>query len=176
MKLGSAVAATLRSRRFWVWQLWGILIYGMPAVIRFATGSVEIPFLNFPGSWIGHYIPGNMLEKVLVNSFFPGGAGGVAGELFVSNYKDKAVDGKSKYLSRLGGALLQTGLWSMFQLWGYSLMIFGPWSTGGEWGNIFEHYLVFPFNFTLATFSIFTPDIVNLVKSIFLKAYHKFIE
>lgn len=175
MKLGSAAVATLRSKKFWMWQLWGIIIYGIPVAIRFATGSVEIPFLNFPGFWIGHYIPGNMLEKVLVNSFFPGGAGGVAGELFVSNCKDKAVGGKSKYLSRLGGALMQTGLWSAFQLWGFSLMILGPWSTGGEWGNIFEHYLVFPFNFTLAAFSIFTPDIVNLVKSTLSKAYHKLI-
>lgn len=175
MKLGSAAVATLRSKKFWMWQLWGIIIYGIPVAIRFATGSVEIPFLNFPGFWIGHYIPGNMLEKVFVNSFFPGGAGGVAGELFVSYYKDKAVGGKSKYLSRLGGALMQTGLWSAFQLWGFSLMILGPWSTGGEWGNIFEHYLVFPFNFTLAAFSIFTPDIVNLVKSTLSKAYRKLI-
>ena len=173
MKLDSAAVATLRSKRFWIWQLWGIIIYGIPVAIRFATGSVEIPFLNFPGFWIGHYIPGNILEKILVNSFFPGGAGGVAGELFVSNYKEKAVGGKSKYLSRLGGALLQTGLWSAFQLWGFSLMILGPWSIGGEWGNIFEHYLVFPFNFTLAAFSIFTPDIVSLVKSTISKAYHK---
>ena len=176
MKLGSAAVATLRSKRFWIWQLWGIIIYGIPVAIRLATGSVEIPFLNFPGFWIGHYVPGNMLEKVLVNSFFPGGAGGVAGELFVSNYKEKAVGGKSKYLSRLGGALIQTGLWSAFQLWGFSLMILGPWSIGGEWGNIFEHYLVFPFNFMLAAFSIFTPDIVNIAKSTLSKAYHKPIE
>ena len=108
MKLGSAVKATLRSKRFWVWQLTGVIIYGIPVAIRFATGSVEIPILNFPGFWIGHYVPGNMLEKILVNAFFPGGAGGVAGEELVSNYKEEAIKGKVKYLSRLGGALLQT--------------------------------------------------------------------
>ena len=70
MNLWSAVKATLRSKRFWVWQLAGVVIYGLPVVIRFATGSVAIPILNFPGFWIGHFIPGNMLEKVLVTRFF----------------------------------------------------------------------------------------------------------
>lgn len=172
MKFWSAVKATLRSRRFWVWEIAGVVIYGLPVAYRFLMGTVEIPFLNFPGFWIGHYIPGNMLEKILVNAFFPGGAGGVAAEVLVNNYRDKAVQGKSKYLSRLGGALLQTGVWSAIQLWGFSLMIFGPWSTGG-FGNIFEHYTVFPFNFTLAAFSIFTPDGVNFVKSLLVKVYRK---
>lgn len=172
MELWSAVKATLRSRRFWVWQLAGVIIYGLPAAYRFATGSVAIPILNFPGFWIGHYIPGNMLEKILVNAFFPGGAGGVAGEVFVNNYKGESAQGKAKYLSRLGGALLQTGVWSAFQLWGFSLMLIGPWGSG-EFGNIFEHWTVFPFNFTLAAFSIFTPDVVNLVKSALVKANRK---
>lgn len=172
MGLLGAVAGTLRSRRFWGWQLAGAVIYGLPAAYRFATGSVEIPFLNFPGYWIGHVIPGNMLEKILVNAFFPGGAGGIAGEVFINNYKSEVVEGKVKYLARLGGALLQTGVWSAFQLWGFSLMILGPWSTG-EFGNIFEHYTVFPFNFTLAAFSIFTPDIINFLKTHLTKAYRK---
>ncbi|MEM2108172.1 MAG: hypothetical protein QXL10_02680 [Candidatus Bathyarchaeia archaeon] len=169
MKLHKAVATTLRSKRFWLWELSGAVIYGIPVAVRFATKSVEIPFLNFPGFWIDHYIPGNMLEKTLVNAFFPGGAGGVAGELLLSNYKGKAVQGKGKYLSRLGGALLQTAVWSAFQYWGFSLNILGPWSTGDGWGNIFEHWSVFPFNFTLAAFSIFTPDVVYFVKSCFVK-------
>ncbi len=168
-----AVADTLRNRRVWMWQLAGVMFYAIPVAIRFATGSVEIPILNFPGFWIGHFIPGNMLEKILVNAFFPGGAGGVAAEVFISNYKEAVVEGKTKYLSRLGGALLQTAAWSVFQYWGYSLMILGPWSTGSNSGNIFEYWSVFPFNFTLAAFSIFTPDIVNSVKSNLSKAYRK---
>jgi hypothetical protein len=171
MELRKAVVSTLRSRRFWIWQIAGAIIYAIPVAIRFATGSVEIPILNFPGFWIGHYIPGNMLEKILVNAFFPGGAGGVAAEVLVSNYKGEPLKGKTKYLSRLGGALLQTAAWSAFQYWGYSLMILGPWSAGGDWGNIFEHWLVFPFNFTLAAFSIFTPDVVNFAKSCLVKTY-----
>jgi hypothetical protein len=173
MKLCSAVKATLRSKRLWVWQLAGAIIYGIPVAFRFATGSVSIPILNFPGFWIGHYIPGNMVEKILVNAFFPGGAGGVAGEVLVSNYNGEAVKGKAKYLSRLGGALLQTAAWSAFQYWGYSLMLLGPWSIGGDWGNVFEHWLIFPFNFTLAAFSIFTPDVVNFAKSKMESAYQK---
>ena len=84
MKLHKAVVATLRSKRFWLWELGGAVIYGIPVAIRFATKSVEIPFLNFPGFWIDHYIPGNMLEKILVNAFFPGGAGSVAAEVLLS--------------------------------------------------------------------------------------------
>jgi len=173
MRLRRAIGATLRSKRFWFWEVGGAILYSIPVAIRFITKSVYIPILSLPGFWIGHFIPGNFVEKILVNAFFPGGAGGIAGETFVSNYKGEAVKGKTKYLSRLGGALLQTAAWSAFQYWGYSLMILGPWSVGGNWGNIFEHWLVFPFNFTLATLSIFTPNVVNFAKSKMESAYRK---
>jgi hypothetical protein len=163
MKLHRAVVATLKSKRFWLWEIAGAIIYGIPVVIRFVTKNVEIPILNFPGFWIAYYIPGNLLEKVLVNAFFPGGAGGVAGEIFANNYKEELVKGKKKYLARLGGALLQTTVWSAFQYWGYSLLIMGPWSGPG--GNLFEHATVFPINFTLAALSIFTPDVLNFAKA-----------
>ncbi|MCW4044003.1 MAG: hypothetical protein NWE94_00620 [Candidatus Bathyarchaeota archaeon] len=162
MKLRDAVVATLRSRRFWLWELGGAVIYSIPVAVRFITGSIAIPLLNFPGFWIGHFIPGNFLEKLLVNAFFPGGAGGVAGEVFASNWKGKAVGGKAKYLFRLGGALLQTAVWSAFQFFGYYLLIMGPYGS-----NIFEHAVVFPINFVLAAFSIFTPDVVGFVKARF---------
>jgi len=168
MKLHKAVVITLRSRRFWLWEIGGAIIYGIPVAIRFITKSVSIPILNFPGFWIGHFIPGNFLEKILVNAFFPGGAGGVAGEILASNWKGKAAKGKAKYLYRLGGALLQTAAWSAFQYFGFSLLIMGPYG-----GNIFEHTVVFPINFTLAAFSIFTPDIVNFAKSKIGNAYRK---
>ena len=174
MDLWSAVKATLRSRRFWVWQLGGAIIYGIPAATRFVTGNVQLPILSLLETpVIDHYVPANLVEKILVNAFFPGGAGGVAGEVFASNYNGVAVTGKTKYLSRLGGALLQTAAWSVFQFWGYLLDIVGPWSIGEGWGNIFEHWTVFPLNFALAAFSIFTPDIVYFVKSAVGKAYRK---
>ncbi len=172
MKLHRAIRATLESKRFWAWQIGGAFIYAIPVVIRFATKRVDIPFLNFPGFWIDHFIPGNFLEKFLVNSFFPGGAGGVAGETIVKYYKGENMKGKAKYASRLGGALLQTAAWSVFQFWGYSLMITGPWG-GFDGGNIFEHTIVFPINFVLAVLSIFTPDVVNFAKSCLVKAYQK---
>lgn len=160
MKLHKAIAATLRSKRFWWWELGGTVIYGIPVAIRFITKSVSIPFLNFPGFWIGYFIPGNFVEKILVNAFFPGGAGGVAGEIFASNYRGEPINGKAKYLYRLGGALLQTGVWSAFQYFGYYLLIMMPYGS-----NIFEHAVVFPINFVLAAFSIFTPDVVGFIKS-----------
>jgi hypothetical protein len=174
MELRRAVARTLRSKRFWVWQLGGAVIYGIPAAIRFATGNVQLPILSLLETPVlDHYIPANLVEKILVNAFFPGGAGGVAGEVFASNYSGDAVKGKTKYLARLGGALLQTAIWTAFQYWGYSLMILGPWSVSSDWGNIFEYWTVFPLNFVLAAFSIFTPDIVSFVKSTAGKAYRK---
>jgi len=166
--LRRAIMSTIRSKRFWLWEIGGAIIYGIPVAIRFTTKSMAIPILNFPGFWIGHFIPGNFVEKILINAFFPGGAGGIAGETFVSNYKGEAVKGKTKYLSRLGGALLQTAAWSAFQYWGYSLLIIGSFG-----GNIFEHALVFPINFTLATLSIFTPDVVNFAKSKMESAFQK---
>jgi hypothetical protein len=160
MSFRTALARTLRSKRFWTWELGGAVIYVIPATIRYVTGEVVIPFLNFPGVWIAHLIPGNLLEKVLVNAFFPGGAGGVAGEVFLSNYRGAAVAGRVKYLARLGGALGQTAVWSAFQFWGYYLLIGGP---GGS-GNLFESVFVFPINFVLAALSIFTPDVVSFIK------------
>src|SRR3990170_5351921 len=168
MSLHRATVATLRSKRFWLWEVAGVVLYSIPVAIRFATRTVSIPILNFPGFWIGHFIPGNFLEKLLVNAFFPGGAGGIAGEIFISNYKGEAVRGKTKYLSRLAGALLQTTAWSVFQYWGYSLLVTMPYG-----GNIFEHPILFPINFTLAAFSIFTPDVVNFVKSMLENACRK---
>jgi len=160
MKLRRAIADTLKSKRFWEWEVGGAILYSIPVAIRFITKSVYIPILGLPGFWIDHYIPGNLVEKILVNAFFPGGAGGVAGETLVSNYKGKAVKGKTKYLARLGGALAQTTAWTAFQYWGYFLWISGPHGSG----NLFEHPVVFPINFLLASLSIFTPDVVNFTK------------
>ena len=156
----TALKDTLRSRRFWLWEIGGAIIYAIPVAIRYATGEVAIPILNFPGYWIGHLIPGNLLEKILINAFFPGGAGGIAGEVFVSNYKKTAAKRETKYLARLGGALAQTAIWSTFQFLGYLLWISGP---GGGW-NLFESVFVFPINFVLASLSIFTPDVLAIGK------------
>ena len=168
MSLNDAAVATLKSRRFWLWQIAGGVIYLTPVAIRFATKSVAIPILNFPGFWIGHFIPGNFLEKLLVNSFFPGGAGSVAGEVFFNNYRGYAAKGKKKYLYRLTGALLETTAWSAFQFTGYFLSIMGPYGS-----NIFEHVVVFPINFTLAALSIFTPDVVGFAKSKLVKSQNR---
>jgi hypothetical protein len=169
MELRTAIACTLRSKRLWVWELGGAVIYVIPVAIRYLTGDVVIPILNFPGFWVGHLIPGNLLEKVLVNAFFPGGAGGVAGEMLASIYRGETVAGKTKYLARLSGALGQTAVWSAFQFLGYFLMIRGP--HGG--GNLFESVFVFPINFVLAALSVFTPDVVSFAKQGIKKIHRK---
>jgi hypothetical protein len=162
MSLRYAAVATLRSRHFWVWMIAGIVIYAIPAAIRYATGSIVIPFLNWPGFWIDHFIPGNLLEKILVNAFFPGAAGAIAGEVFVSFYKKQVITTKTKYFARLSGALLFVGAWSAFQYWGYTLSIYMSFSPSS---NLFESYFVFPINFVLASMSIFTPTIMYFLKN-----------
>ncbi len=164
----AALVHTLRTRRFWVWQIGGAIIYAIPVAIRLATGSVVLPFLSLLETpWIDHCVPGNLVEKVLVNAFFPSGAGAVAGEIFYTNHNPQPTR-RRKYLSRLGGALLWTAAWSLFQLWGNMQNVRGSYG-----GNIFEYPMVYPLNFALAALSIFTPDVLGFVKTKLANAYRR---
>ena len=157
----TAIASMFRSRRFWVWEISGAVIYAIPVAIRLATGNVVLPVLSlFETPWIGYYVPGNLVEKILVNAFFPGGAGAVAGEIFFSSAKSKTLAGREKYVARLYGALLETTAWSLIQLSGGLLNIAGSWG-----GNLFEYPTVFPLNFLLASLSIFTPSVLGFLKN-----------
>lgn len=156
----SDVADLFRCRRFWVWEIAGAAIYAVPAVIRLATGNVLLPVLSwFAVPWVGHFIPGNLVEKILVNAFFPGGAGAVAGEIYYVN-THAAVSRRQKYVARLEGAMVQTALWSLFQFVGYMQNI-----TGSYGGNLFEYPGVYPLNFALAALSIFTPTVLGFLKN-----------
>lgn len=164
-----AFAGMFRSRRFWVWQLAGAFIYAIPATIRLATGNVHLPILSaFMPPWTTPFVPRNIVEKVLVNAFFPGGAGAVAGEVFYANSQTKQLSRKQKYLARLGGAWVQTAAWSLFQFVGYIQNI-----TGSYGGNLFESPYVFPLNFALASMAIFTPDVVGFIKNRLVNTCHK---
>jgi len=164
-----AIANMLRSRRFWVWEISGAAIYAVPVAIRLVTGSVVLPVLSlFETPWISYYIPGNLVEKILVNAFFPGGAGAVAGEVYFSSANSKTFTRREKYIARLYGALLQTTVWSLFQLSGGLLNIAGSWG-----GNLFEYPTVYPLNFLLASLSIFTPTILSFIKNKIVNAYHR---
>ncbi len=163
----SSFASTLHNRRFWVWQIGGAIIYAIPAMIRLATGSVVLPVLGFLEiEWIGYWIPGNVVEKILINSVFPGAAGAVAGEIFYENLRGPAAGRKEKYKRRLTGALLWVTLWSLFQLWGNFQNIIGSYG-----GNLFEYPMVYPLNFVLASFSIFTPTVLGYFKNKISNAY-----
>jgi hypothetical protein len=161
-------ATLLKSRRMWVWEIGGAAIYAVPVVIRLVTGNVVLPVLSLIATpWVGYYIPSNLIEKILVNAFFPGGAGAVAGEIFFSNAKSKILVGREKYVARLYGALSETAAWSLVQFSGGLLGIAGSWG-----GNLFEYPSVYPLNFLLASLSIFTPTIVGFVKNKIVHAYH----
>ena len=163
-----AITNLLRSRRFWIWQLGSAFIYSIPATIRITTGNIHLPILSmFMVPWVTPYVPGNIVEKVFVNAFFPGGAGAIAGEILYSKMQSENLSGRQKYLARLGGAWLWTGGWSLFQFWGYLQNV-----TGSYGGNLFESPLVFPLNFLIASLSIFTPTIVGLFRTKLADAYH----
>jgi hypothetical protein len=160
----------VKSRRFWVWGIAGAAIYAVPAAIRIATGSVILPVLSLVATpWVGYYIPPNLVEKILVNAFFPGGAGAVSGEIFFSNTKSKILVGREKYVARLCGALLAVTAWSLIQLSGGLLDVAGSWG-----GNLFEYPSVFPLNYLLASLSIFTPTILGFFRNKIGTAYHRF--
>jgi len=151
----------LKSRRLWVWEICGAIIYAVPVTIRLVTGSVVLPVLSLVATpWIGYYIPPNIVEKIIVNAFFPGGAGAVAGEIFFSNAKSKVLVVREKYVARLYGAWSETAVWSLIQLSGGLLYIAGPWG-----GNLFEYPTVYPLNFLLASLSIFTPTVIAFLKN-----------
>ena len=163
----NAVASMLRNRRFWLWQIAGVIIYAVPAMIRLATGSVVTSCFELVTTpWVGHLIPGNLVEKILVNAFFPGGAGAIAGEIFFLDCTGTFPTKSQKYRARLIGAMVQTSAWSLFQLWGNMQNIAGSWG-----GNLFEYPFVYPLNFLIAAFSIFTPDVVGFIKNKTLAAY-----
>ena len=163
-----AVTNLLRSRRFWIWQLGSAFIYSIPATIRITTGNIHLPILSmFMVPWVTPYVPGNIVEKILVNAFFPGGAGAVAGEILYSKVKSADLSIRHKYLSRLAGAWLWVTGWSLFQFWGYIQNVNGSYGD-----NLFESPLVFPLNFLLASLAIFTPDVVGYIKKEVVDAYH----
>ncbi|MDR2699227.1 MAG: hypothetical protein LBC12_00135 [Nitrososphaerota archaeon] len=166
MSIRFAFAAMLKSKRFWIWMITGIIIYLIPVTIRYTTGSIIIPFLNWPGYWIDHFIPGNLSEKMLVNMFFPGAAGAIAGEVFVGHQLKRFLTVKMKYLSRFAGAMFFVSAWSLFQFLGYQLAIYMPFSPGS---NLFESYFVYPINYVIAACSIFTPTIIYAIKKRYSK-------
>ena len=164
-----AFKSMLRNRRFWTWVICGAAIYAVPAGIRIATGSVILPVLSYAATpWIGMYVPANLVEKILVNAFFPGGAGAVGGEVFFSNVRSRALVGREKYVARLCGASLAVALWSLVQLSGGILNMTGSWG-----GNLFEYPSVFPLNFLLAALSIFTPTVLGFLKNQSTVAYRR---
>ena len=54
--------------------------------------------------WISYLRSSNIVEKILVNAFFPGGAGGIAGEIYYLKCARSRISFRSKkYLARLSG-------------------------------------------------------------------------
>jgi hypothetical protein len=88
---------------------------------------------------------------------FPGAAGAVAAEVYSQKRNNlRQVSRRRKYGIRLAGAMIWVTLWSLFQLWGNMQNIIGSYG-----GNLFEYPMVYPLNYAIATFSIFTPTIIS---------------
>jgi hypothetical protein len=164
-----ALSYMLHSRRFWIWQICGAIIYAAPVVIRMVTGNVVLPILGLLETpWIGHFVPGNLIEKILVNAFFPGGAGAIAGEVYFGfRYSGEPISRRRRYGWRLGGAMVWVSMWSLFQLVGYVQNINGTYGS-----NLFEYPGVYPLNYILALLSIFTPTVLGFIKTKLSNVFH----
>ncbi len=145
-------------------------IYAIPVTIRLATGNVVLPILGLLQTpWIDHAVPANLVEKILVNAFFPGAAGAVAGEIFFQyRNANRAISRRRRYGYRLAGALFYVTLFSVFQLFGYLANV-----TASYGSNLFEYPGVYPLNYLLASLSIFTPTIVSYLWSKTANVIHK---
>jgi hypothetical protein len=156
-----ALKATIRSRRFWTWQILGVAIYAIPVIIRLVTGNVVLPILGLLQTpWIDHMVPANLVEKILVNGFFPGAAGAIAGEIYFTHKSGEPKTKRRLYGTRLAGALFYVALFSLFQLFGYLINY-----TASYGSNLFEYPGVYPLNTLLASLAIFTPTIISYIRT-----------
>jgi len=144
LKSISTIAQSLKERKRWIAT--GITIYGLPAFYRAVTRS-DLPLPLFETS--NEYIPKNLIEKLLVNPIAPGGVGAVIGETFIEKFTNRKNKGLRKYLSRVFGSIVTTGIWTGIQYLGYTVcdMLKYEWPSGG---NPFESPNVYPFNILIA--------------------------
>jgi len=159
---------TVKDRRVLKWLGGGMFVYGLPAIYRYVTKNSLLPCLpviNTPSD----YIPSNLPEKLIVNFVAPGGTGAVIGETLVEKSTGQTISGMKKYLSRVGGSLVTTGVWTGIQYLGYTLSnIFNyQWPSGG---NPFESPITYPFNMLLAlTLAPLAPYVVDYAKKLYKK-------
>ena len=115
-----AISNTLRSRRFWVWQIGGAFIYAIPATIRLATGNIHLPILSmFMPPWVNPLrAAATSSRKFWLTRFSPEAQAQWQAKSSTQTSKAEPLSRKQKYLARLGGAWLQTAAWSLFQLCG----------------------------------------------------------
>ena len=138
---------TLKDKKVLKWLVGGIAIYATPAIYRAVTKNPIVPI--FPLVDLKNpYIPKNLYEKLVVNFFAPGGIGAVIGEKYAGKVYGK-LKGVKKYLTRVGGSVGLTGLWTSLQYLGYSVCNYlnYQWPSGG---NPFESPNIYPFNILLA--------------------------
>ena len=154
------------------WIYVGITAYGLPALYRYLTRDPTLPFPFIQIKTNNEYIPSNLIEKLVVNSIFPGGVGAVIGEKLISKLKNQKIKDLEKYVSIAMGSLATTSIWTLIQYVGHVLsdMRKYEWPSGG---NPFEGPNVYPFNFLIAlTVAPLTPYIAELFKK-YLKKNEK---
>ena len=163
-KLPHGIKETFKDKRVQKWLAAGVSVYGAPAIYRYITRNVNLPFVPFIES-PSEYIPQNLPEKFLVNPVAPGGVGAVLGETLLEKTIEKKASGWKKYASRLLGSLTTTSIWTGIQYTGYVICdkMNYQWPSGG---NPFEPPNFYPFNLSIAlTLAPLVPYVVDYVKS-----------
>lgn len=148
------------------WLVGGVSVYAAPALFRAVTKITEIfpHFYELP--W---YLPPNIIEKGIVNSFFPGATASVViGDTkwkpyrsFIKSLSKKiGLEKYEKFVGRFTGAAIGTTLWTAFQAAGYVQDYLWP-----HGGNAFEDPSVYPFNIAIGLASTLVPYGVEKLKS-----------
>ena len=151
------------------WLVGGVGVYIAPAIFRAITKVTEIfpHFYDLP--W---FLPTNVIEKVLVNSIFPGATSSVViGDTKWGKYRSfiKSLSKKlglekyERFVGRFTGAAIGALAWTAIQYVGYSQSYLWP-----HGGNAFEDPSVYPFNIAIGLVSSIVPYAMDKVKSYFL--------
>ncbi|OYT42234.1 MAG: hypothetical protein B6U78_01750 [Candidatus Aenigmarchaeota archaeon ex4484_224] len=142
-KLYRVGISTFKDKKVLAWISLGITVYAIPAFYRIFI-NLKLPFEEFYTFDFGNkFIPKNLPEKLVVNSFAPGGIGAIISEKFFEKWYNQKLEGMKKYFARVFGSFASSIAWSFVQYLGRS----GYLILDGKW---FEPFYVYPVNYLIA--------------------------
>lgn len=134
-----------QSRRLFKWEVVGAAAYAIPIAIRSITKQAYIGLPTIESyNVFGMLTPTNLVEKAIINSLYPGGAGAVAGEILIPKILRRELGSMGLHLTRMVGAGLQTLGHTLIQYYLNNQRFLWPHGEPPETSGIY------PFNFLWA--------------------------